>query len=80
MDSLLLAAMVCATAKPLNVVVSNLQNCVKALKNYDITSDVLTTLFHNLDINTLIGKDGKMINSIQLLLHQIINNLTDIKI
>lgn len=59
MDSLLLAAMVCATAKPLNVVVSNLQNCVKALKNYDITSDVLTTLYHNLDINTLIGKDGK---------------------
>lgn len=29
------------------------------------------------DNSKLIGKDGKMINSIQLLLHQIINNLTD---
>ena len=37
---------------------------------------------YNVNINAednskLIGKDGKMINSIQLLLHQIINNLTD---
>ena len=49
----------CATGKNINIVVSDIQNAKKALKNYDITSDFLIALFNNIETQCLTGSDGK---------------------
>ena len=59
LDSLLVAAFMCATGKNINIVVSDIQNAKKALKNYDITSDFLIALFNNIETQCLTGSDGK---------------------
>ena len=43
----------------MNIVVADIQNSKKALKNYDITSDFLVALFNNIETQCLTGSDGK---------------------
>lgn len=57
LDNLLVCAIVCASNRDANTVISDLDSIYKSLKSKNINNDVLAALFHNLDRNTLFGSN-----------------------
>ena len=57
LDNLLVCAIVCASNRDANTVISDLDSIYKSLKNKNINNDVLAALFHNLDRDTLFGSN-----------------------
>ena len=55
LDNLLVCAIVCASGRSANLVVSDLENTIKAIKAKNIDNTVLTVLFHDLDMDNLFG-------------------------
>lgn len=57
LDNLLVCAIVCASNRDANTVISDLDNIYKLLKGKNINNNVLAVLFHNLDRYTLFGSN-----------------------
>ena len=57
LDNLLVCAIVCASKRDANTIISDLDSIYKSLKSKNINNDVLAALFHNLDRNTLFGSN-----------------------
>lgn len=57
LDNLLVCAIVCASNRDANTVISDLDSIYKSLKGKNINNDVLAALFHNLDRDTLFGSN-----------------------
>ena len=57
LDNLLVCAIVCASNRDANTVISDLDSIYKSLKSKNINNDVLAVLFHNLDRDTLFGSN-----------------------
>lgn len=57
LDNLLVCAIVCASNRDANTVISDLDSIYKSLKAKNINNDVLASLFHNLDRDTLFGSN-----------------------
>lgn len=55
LDNLLVCAIVCASGRSANLVISDLENTMKAMKVKNIDNTVLTLLFHDLDMDNLFG-------------------------
>ena len=55
LDNLLVCAIVCASGRSANLVVSDLENTIKAMKAKNVNNTVLTVLFHDLDMDNLFG-------------------------
>lgn len=60
-DNLLVCAIVCASNRDANLVISDIEGIHKSLKANNIDNDVLTVLFHNLDTNCLYGSNSENI-------------------
>ena len=59
LDNLLVCAIVCASGRSANLVISDLENTIKAMKAKNVDNTVLTVLFHDLDMDNLFGSgDG----------------------
>ena len=57
LDNLLVCAIVCASGRSANIVISDLENTIKALKAKNIDNTVLSVLFHDIDLYNLFGSD-----------------------
>lgn len=57
LDNLLVCAIVCASNRDANTVISDLDSIYKSLKGKSINNEVLAALFHNLDRDTLFGSN-----------------------
>ena len=57
LDNLLVCAIVCASGRSANIVISDLENTIKALKAKNIDNTVLSVLFHDIDLDNLFGSD-----------------------
>ena len=57
LDNLLVCAIICASNRDANTVISDLDNIYKSLKGKNIDNDILAVLFHNLDRDTLFGSN-----------------------
>ena len=55
LDNLLVCAIVCASGRSANLVISDLENTIKAMKAKSVDNIVLTVLFHDLDMDNLFG-------------------------
>ena len=59
LDNLLVCAIVCASGRSANLVISDLENTIKAMKAKNVDNTILTVLFHDLDMDNLFGSgDG----------------------
>lgn len=57
LDNLLVCAIICASNRDANTVISDLDSIYKSLKAKNINNDVLAAIFHNLDRDTLFGSN-----------------------
>ena len=70
LDNLLVCAIVCASGRSANLVVSDLENTVKAMKSKNVDNTVLIVLFHDIDMDNLFGS-GEDDNSLPVRLDKV---------
>lgn len=61
LDNLLVCAIICASNRDANTVISDLDSIYKSLKAKNINNDVLAAIFHNLDRDMLFGSNSNNI-------------------
>ena len=70
LDNLLVCAIVCASGRSANLVISDLENTIKAMKSKNVDNTVLTVLFHDIDMDNLFGS-GEDDNSLPVRLDKV---------